>query len=297
MSLSRFLDPKNDYAFQQIFGLEKNKDILISFLNEVLQLSQDERVTEVTFLKTKQDREIAAYRTSILDVLCKDQCGTQFIVEMQVDWHAGFEKRAQYYAAKAYSRQRLEEDEHHKKMAVYEKLQGVIFIAISDFILFPEKKEWLSRHRILDDKTYENDLRDFYFLFIELPKFKKHLDELANICERWAYFFKHAQQTSLSDMEKLIEGNTALKRAFQVIDQATWTEDQLLEYEDIQKEILDAAMIEDTKLANAEQRGRKEGRQEEKIETAKKMLADGVPLEVMRKYTGLNDLDFTKNLS
>lgn len=29
MPIVRFLDPKSDYAFQQIFGLEKNKDILI----------------------------------------------------------------------------------------------------------------------------------------------------------------------------------------------------------------------------------------------------------------------------
>lgn len=31
--ITKFLDPKNDFAFQKIFGTEKNKDILIHFLN------------------------------------------------------------------------------------------------------------------------------------------------------------------------------------------------------------------------------------------------------------------------
>ena len=55
--LSRFLDPKNNFAFLQIFGTEKNKDILIHFLNDILLYSGDEEVKEVTFLKTIQDTE------------------------------------------------------------------------------------------------------------------------------------------------------------------------------------------------------------------------------------------------
>ena len=37
MALSKFLDPKNDFCFKQIFGTEKNKDILIHFLNDILK--------------------------------------------------------------------------------------------------------------------------------------------------------------------------------------------------------------------------------------------------------------------
>jgi hypothetical protein len=34
--LDKFLDPKNDLAFKRVFGSEKNKDILIPFLNDIL---------------------------------------------------------------------------------------------------------------------------------------------------------------------------------------------------------------------------------------------------------------------
>ena len=133
MALSKFLDPKNDFCFKQIFGTEKNKDILIHFLNDILKYEGSEKITEVTFLKTIQDPEIAAYRQSIVDVLCKDQNGDQVIVEMQISKHKGFEKRAQFYAAKAYSQQVIKEDENHKKLAVYAKLKAVIFLAIANF--------------------------------------------------------------------------------------------------------------------------------------------------------------------
>lgn len=38
MAFSKFLDPKNDYLFKRLFGTEKNKDILIHFINSVLHL-------------------------------------------------------------------------------------------------------------------------------------------------------------------------------------------------------------------------------------------------------------------
>jgi predicted transposase/invertase (TIGR01784 family) len=288
MALSKFLDPKNDYAFKQIFGTEKNKDILVFFLNDILGYEGKNKVTEVDFLKTHQDPQIAAYRQSIIDVMVTSQDGTKFVVEMQLTRHAGFEKRAQYYAAKAYSQQILEEDENHKKMAVYAKLKGVIFIAIANFILFPDKQEWSSTHHMLDIETYENDLKDFQFVFVELPKFKKNLGELKNIREKWAFFFKHAEECPLSDITRLIDNTPQMQRAFEAIDQASWSEEELNTYEQREKTILDNAVIEEQKIADAEKKGKEEGREEEKIEMVIKMLAKNKPIDEIIEFTGLS---------
>ena len=77
MSFSKFLDPKNDYAFKRIFGTEKHKDILIHFLNDMLGFAQGEKIQKVSFLKTVQDPDIASKKQSIVDVLCTDQKGVQ----------------------------------------------------------------------------------------------------------------------------------------------------------------------------------------------------------------------------
>ncbi len=187
MSVSKFLDPKNDFAFKRIFGTEKNQDILIHFINDVLGFEGSEKVKEVTFLKTAQDPDISFRKQSLVDVLCTDETGRQYIIEMQVAKTSGFEKRAQYYAAKAYGQQ----------LAIggdYDQLKEIIFIAITDFLMFPDKADYYSAHCVLDKKTYSHDLKDFSFTFLELPKFHKTIDELETLTEKWCYFFKHAER-------------------------------------------------------------------------------------------------------
>lgn len=76
-------------------------------------------------------------------------------------------KRAQFYTVKAYFQQ---VDESHKKITVYTKLKRVRFLAIADFAMFLEKQERKSYYRLLDTKTYNNDSKDFYFIFMELEK-------------------------------------------------------------------------------------------------------------------------------
>ena len=193
---SKYLDPKNDVAFKKIFGTEKNKDILIHFLNDMITFKENSPIVTVTFLKTVQDPETAAKKTSIVDILCTDEKGNQYIVEMQVAKEKGFEKRAQYYASKAYISQAIKGGEYYD-------LKEVIFLAISDFVMFPQKAAYKSDHVILDKESHENDLKDFSFTFLELPKFNKDIDHLSNMTEKWAYFFKHAETSSLEDRAKL----------------------------------------------------------------------------------------------
>ena len=93
--MAKFLNPTNDLAFKRIFGTEKNKDILLHFLNDIFSRG-DNPIEEVTFLNTFQEREVASNRVSIVDILCRGHDGSRFIVEMQVASEPGFEKRAQY---------------------------------------------------------------------------------------------------------------------------------------------------------------------------------------------------------
>ena len=135
------------------------------------------------FLNPVLNPDIASQKESIVDVLCRDSKGIQTIVEMQVARTTGFEKRAQYYAAGAYFSQAYVGGK-------YQDLKEVIFIAITDFVLFPEDSEHISTHHILNIKTYRHYLKDFKFVFIELPKFTKTKeDQLENIFEKWCYFF------------------------------------------------------------------------------------------------------------
>ena len=146
------------------------------------------QLMDVKILPSAQAPEIAPKKQSILDILCQDQQGIQYIIEMQVAKTKGFEKRAQYYAAKAYSDQLLAGQG-------VENLREVVFVAITDFIMFLNKTSVKSDHIILDRKTKGHDLRDFCFTFIELPKFKKEIDALEGHTEKWYYYLKHGHET------------------------------------------------------------------------------------------------------
>ncbi|MFL3876141.1 hypothetical protein wTkk_000050 [Wolbachia endosymbiont of Trichogramma kaykai] len=97
---------------------------------------------------------------------------------------------------------------------LYHDLKEIVFIAIADCILFSDKSEYKSKHTIRDEDTNERDLKDFYFVFIELPKFSKTKeDQLSNIVEKWVYFFRYADETSEEELERIIGSDLIIKRA------------------------------------------------------------------------------------
>jgi predicted transposase/invertase (TIGR01784 family) len=210
------------------------------------------KIQDVTFLKTSQDPEIASQKQSIVDVLCVDEKGQQYIVEMQVAKTEHFVKRDQYYAAKAYCSQM------HRGQP-YEKLKEIIFLAIVDFTLFPEKSYYKSDHVILDRDTHEHDLKDFSFSFIELPKFHKTKEELTTIVDKWAYFFKHAEETSERDMSAIVGSDEVIAEAYEALNQYFWTDDELFFYDRELREERDAKAILDCSKREGREEGREEG--------------------------------------
>lgn len=281
MALSKFLDPKNDVAFKKIFGTDKNKDILIGFLNDMIVFKKKEPIVDVTFLKSVQDPETAAKKTSIVDILCKDSKGNIYIVQMQIGKEKGFAKRAQYYASKAYISQANAGGKYHD-------LQEIVFLAICEFEVFPEKKAYKSDHVILDRDTYEHDLKDFSFTFLELPKFKKGINQLETEIERWAYFFNHAQDTREEEVQTVVGREHIIERAYEELNRFSWNDAELLIYEQSEKYERDQIAILDQKCDEGEKRGRLQGRLEEKRETARNMLREGIDVCLIMKITGLS---------
>jgi predicted transposase/invertase (TIGR01784 family) len=305
MPISKFLDPKNDVAFKKIFGTEKNKDILIHFLNDMLIFKEKKPIQEVVFLKTIQDPDIAAKKTSIVDILCKDGDGNTYIVEMQVAKTKGFEKRAQYYASKAYSGQINQGGE-------YANLKEVIFLAIADFVMFPGKVNYKSDHIILDKDTYEHDLKDFSFTFLELEKFTKRKEELSTLVEKWVYFFKHADETTESDLKDIIGQDFIIQKAYEELNRFYWNEDELSDYEAVIKKESDYIASMEQKydegflkgknqgFSDGKSEGFLEGQRKKKLLLATRMLETGSDEDFVAKITGLpaeDVADLKKNLA
>ena len=141
---------------------------------------------------------------------------------MQVTQDPGFIKRAQYYASKTYINQRDADVE-------YKDLKNERFLAIYDETLFSEKEDYISYHEMRDTKTQENDLDGFKFVFLELAKFKDSKEGLKTPLQKWAYFFKHASETTEEDLSKIIGSDLIIEKAYKELNRFGWTKEDLME--------------------------------------------------------------------
>lgn len=271
--MERLLDPKNDWAFKQVFGQEKNKNILISFLNTMLENVQAP-IVDVEFLKVDIDTEIIALRQSIVDVLCKAEDGRRFIVEMQKASDSGFIQRAVEYASRVYLNQRTIASKEKGDKGGRKNVCPIIFFAVMEKPLF-ESSACLSHHKIQDIATGKCEIKEMSFSFLELSKFHKKFDELNDDVDRWAYFFKHSDKVSPESLKKIQDSKTVFGEAYKEIERSAYTPEQLLEYARYQ---LKEEEIE-TRIADAEKKGR--------IETARRMLLKNMDINNIADFTQL----------
>lgn len=274
----RFINPKTDYAFKKIFGSEQSHDILISFLNAMLYEGSD-TIIEIEILNPYLAPRIRGIKDTYLDVKATISDGAQqnstVIIEMQVLNIEGFEKRILYNAAKTYSTQLgVGED--------YIDLQPVIALTITDFDMFPELDQLLSRF-ILKEKTYLTDypIYDIELVFIELPKFQKQLGELKTLADKWLYFLKTARKLEI--VPPVMDAVPAIKKAFAIANQANLTPEEIddLEHQEI--------FIQDQRNAikKALNQGIEQGKLEERLAIAQQLL-DVLDYTSISRTTGLS---------
>jgi predicted transposase/invertase (TIGR01784 family) len=98
------LNPRVDIVFKKLFGVEENKDLLISLLNSIV--SEEDQVEDVELLNPYNPRNFAQDKLSILDVKAKrKKDGARYSIEIQVSDEADYDKRSLYYWGKLYTEQ------------------------------------------------------------------------------------------------------------------------------------------------------------------------------------------------
>jgi predicted transposase/invertase (TIGR01784 family) len=276
----RFADPKNDLAFKKIFGSTKHKNILISFLNSILDFKDKQLIADVSLANPYQIPKIPELKETILDIHATNRNGDTFIVEMQKKDLGDFTKRSLYYTSKAYVAQ-LPKGEN------YTLLKKVYFIGILNFNIF-DNQNYISRHLIINQETNTQDLKDFEFSFIELPKFTKELHQLNTILDRWIYFLQNA--SNLTIIPKEYENIEEFKEAFDIATQTSWDKRELEIYEYVSLKEFD----EINALKTAEKKGIERGEHKKAIDIARNLL-DILDDETISTKTGLS-VDVIKNM-
>ena len=281
----KFVDPKNDIAFKKIFGSEDTKEILMSFLNAVLDFKQDKTIVDVSLANPYQVPKIEALKETILDIKATNRGGEHFIVEMQKKNLGNFAKRSLYYTSKAYV-------EQLNKGNDYNQLKKVYFIGLLSFDMF-DNEDYISRHLILNQATLKQEIKDFEFTFIELSKFNKALEDLNSNLDKWLFFIKNAQDLTL--VPKVFSNNDVFKQAFAVASQYQWNQQELDVYDYMLLKEFDETNALKTAEKKGEERGEKIGKEigdkQASIRIAQNLLKQGIAINIIVLSTGLSKAD------
>jgi predicted transposase/invertase (TIGR01784 family) len=278
-----FADPKTDFAFKRIFGSEEHKDVLVAFLNHMLDLDEAHRIVGVELLTPEQRPPVTELKLSIVDVKCTDAHGVTYVVEMQVLQVEGFEKRVVYNVAKAYVNQIARGEG-------YPSLNDVVGITICDFELWPDadgrRLPMLTRWRMTEQQTGAHGLGQIQLVFLELPKYDTSRPP-RTVVEKWAYFFREADNLTTMIPEVLAE--RPFIDALEAARTAGFTADEWEAY------ILAGIAIQNERgaLSVAAKRGREEGRKEGREEGRKEGREEGLRQGV-EVACGLLGLDLTE---
>ncbi|HTL88162.1 MAG TPA: Rpn family recombination-promoting nuclease/putative transposase [Leptolyngbya sp.] len=252
--------------------------ILISFLNGILYQGQS-IVQDLTILNPYQAPKIRGVKDTSLDVKALLSTGETVIIEMQVLNVAGFEKRVLYKAAKAYSIQL-------GAAASYSSLNPVIALTITDFEMFEETEKPIS-HFILKEKECLIDypIEDLELVFVELPKFKRTLEELETLTDKWIYFMAHAPD--LRTVPETMSEVKEIQQAVEIANRATLSPEELDELERQWFFIQDQRGAITKATDQALRQGMQQGEQQAKLEIAQRMLGV-MEDETIAQMTGLS---------
>ena len=319
LSLESLMDLKVDYAFKQLFGIEKNKDITVVFLNAILQRTGRERIKDISFTNTEAGGEYVDDKQSRLDLLVVTDANEWINIEIQFTNQYDMVKRSIYYWSGVYRAPM------QKKMT-YKKLNPVISINILNFNLFAQTDQFHTTYHLYEDveKFKLTDVMEFHF--IEMPKLisdwkDNKLDPWDDVLARWLLLLgivDHRNKTIYEDIYKELEEiamkDKTLNAAFKNWEEISSTQEQVLAYETRLKRVLDeeaahreAILREKEAKQIGEQIGEKRGKKigeeigekrgkeigEEigekrgKEAVARQLLEKGMNIETISEITGL----------
>ena len=271
------LPPKMDFVFKRIFGNEKPPNVLISFLNAVL--NPIDPIQSVELKDTTIEKNHLEDKYSRLDMKAITNKGEYINIEIQLKDEYNMIKRSLYYWSKLYEGQ-LESGEN------YQKLSRTICINLLDFHLL-NHSNFHSVYRLKDCRTNE-ELTDVMELhFIELKKMKdvQRVEDVKSKLEAWLYFINQPDSELVQELEKV---EIEIKEAKAQLVRLSEDRKEGEQYEKRRESRLN----EVSTLAYAEEKGMVKGIEQgaklEKIEIAKNLIQNGLDNKLISKSTGLS---------
>ena len=286
----RYINLLTDFGFKRVFGSEPNKQLLIDFLNTLLP--ERHRIETLSYKSTENLGSTQIDRKAIFDIYCQGENGDRFIVALKILEQKAkqnfFKDRSVFYASFPIQEQSLRGEWNFKLAPVYS-------IGILDFIFDDHKNEETIVHTVeLKDQHCNVFYDKLKFIYVELPKFTKTLEQLVSHQDKWLYLLRHLPD--LDEQPRPFQDAVFLQ-LFEIAEISNFSPDEQDSYQSSLKYYRDLNNVIDTSrqegleegieqgMSKIEQ-GIEQGRQAEKIAIARSLLGQ-LPIETISQTTGL----------
>ena len=261
-------DPKKDYIFKSIFGIEENKDLLISLINSILD--DNPHIVDVKLYNTDIPKILEQDKSARLDIYAISDEGIRFDIEMQCKRKPDTMDRALFYSSKLFCAGMAEDDK-------YESAR-VISIWIFDENV-TDRKEPISE-AVMTFKENGKDhveisTNSIRIIFLELRKYKVTNENLGNMLTTWVQFLNKP-----SDIKTNKVDNKYLDKALNKLNYISTDDDERARIDSIEA----GRRESNTEVYNE---GKKQGLKQGKEEMAKILLQSGVNINIILQSSGL----------
>jgi len=295
--MSKFINPFTDIGFKLIFGREAGKDLLIVLLNELL--AGEHYIEDLCFLDKENHADNLNDKGIIYDLYCRTSTGEFIIVEMQNRWHSNFLDRTLYYVCRSMSRQTelpppAEIFPPENGCVVCEsaapygskyKLHTVYGIFLMNFREHHLDAKFRTDTVIADKDTGRTVNPHFRQIYLQFPYFTKELDECETLYDKLIYTLKNMNNWNrMPDALK----EQVFQRLSQLAAVANLSEIDRIAYDKAVDSYRVSRIVEEDIREAATKEGMEKGMEKKQYEIACQMKADGMPLDMITKYTGLS---------
>ncbi len=275
--MAQYLCPSVPLLFKKIFGVEENKDLLISLINSVVSI--EDQVTDITLLNPYNPKNFRKDKLSILDIKATGQTGKRFNIEIQISDEADYDKRALYYWAKLYTEQLQAAED-------YSKLCKAIGIHILNFTSILSVDKYHNIFHIREKEIGLPYFKDLELHTLELRKFSENTDEklsdivakVKNSLDIWMAFLTRHDLLNKERLPEVLD-KPDLKKALDVLEVMNFLPEEREAYEDHLKWL----RVEANTLKKYHTIGFDEGVQK----VTRALLAEGMPVTKIAHLTGL----------
>ena len=269
----KYLDPKADLTFKKIFGNHPKR--LISLLNALLPLSEEEQIHEIEYLPTELVPEINSYRYAVANILCTDAMSNKFCVVIRIEWSDAFQLRVQFLASELYVNPAIKQVKYFAQYPTYS------LNLISDTFKY-NTPDFIHNYHVVYDKDTHKVIEDLHFTFIELPKFTPHSIADKRMMVLWLRFLTEINSDTKEIPADLLN-DPEIGKAVEELEISGFSDAELWAYD----KFWDSVSVERTLIDDSYKKGIEKSMNQRSLEIARKMLAKGMDEATVMDMTGV----------